>query len=78
MGHIQTSLAEAGIPIFKTQLNEREAFRAMFSFMQPLESLDQKDVANLDRAIANAEDFAAEVIEQLRKMSNEAKPSKVA
>lgn len=66
MGHIQTSLEQAGIPVFDTQLNEREAFRAMFSFKQPLEQLDRDEVANIDKAILNAEAFTAEVINKLR------------
>lgn len=78
MGHIQGGLTDAGIPMFKTQLNEREAFRAMFSFQQPLESLDPKDVPNLDKAVANAEEFTAEVIERLREGRGNAKKTKVA
>jgi chromosome partitioning protein len=39
----------------------------MFSFRQPLENLNKDDVANLDKAIANAESFTNEVIETLRK-----------
>ena len=66
MGHIQDGLVDAGVPMFQTQLHEREAFRAIFSFRQTLEELDPKDVSNLDKAIANAEQFAVEVIEQLR------------
>lgn len=66
MGHIQASLTQAGIPVFDTQLNEREAFRAMFSFKQPLEQLDRDEVANIDKAILNAEAFTAEVINKLR------------
>jgi chromosome partitioning protein len=66
MSHIQRGLIEAGVPVFAGELNEREAFRAMFSFRQPLERLDPADVANLDKAIANAERFAREVIETLR------------
>jgi len=65
--HIESGLIEAGIPVFKTELNEREAFRAMFSFRQPLEHLNGSEVANLDKAIANAEEFSREVIETLRK-----------
>jgi len=71
--HIQNGLIEAGIPVFKTELHEREAFRAMFSFRQPLEYLDGIDVANIDKAIKNAEDFAKEVVETLRSCSQEAK-----
>ena len=52
--------------MFATQLNEREAFRAIFSFRQTLDMLDPKDVPNLDKAIINAEQFTVEVIEQLR------------
>ena len=65
-GHIHKTLTEAGIPMFRTELNEREAFRAMFSFRQPLEGLDSNDVANVGKAIANAEAFAEEVITKLR------------
>ena len=66
MGHIQGGLLDAGVPVFASQLNEREAFRAVFSFQQTLENLDPREVSNLDKAQANAEQFAAEVIERLR------------
>jgi chromosome partitioning protein len=78
MGHIQGGLSDAGIPMFKTQLHEREAFRAMFSFMQPLETLDPKDVPNLDKAVANAEEFTAEIIDKLREGREKAEKAKVA
>lgn len=66
MGHIHAGLLDAGVPVFESQLNEREAFRAVFSFQQTLENLDPREVSNLDKAQANAEQFAAEVIERLR------------
>lgn len=66
MGHIQTGLEDAGIPVFKTQLHERDAFRAMFSFRQTLASLDPADVPNIDKAQKNAAAFAGEVIDLLR------------
>lgn len=66
MGHIQSGLVDAGVPMFTTQLHEREAFRAIFSYRQTLENLDSRDVSNLDKAIANAEQFTVEVIERLR------------
>lgn len=65
--HIEKGLIEAGIPLFNTELNEREAFRAMFSYRKPLEQLDPSEVANLDKAIANAEEFAQEVVATLRR-----------
>lgn len=64
--HIQRGLIDAGIPVFQTELHEREAYKAMFSFREPLEHLNPADVANLDRAILNAESFAQEVIATLR------------
>jgi chromosome partitioning protein len=66
MAHIYAAFAEAGVTAFKTELNEREAFKAMFSFGSPLASLDPREVSNLDKAVANAEAFAAEVIAMLR------------
>lgn len=77
LAHIERGLIEAGIPVFNTELNEREAFRAMFSFRQPLEHLNPGEVANLDKAIANAEAFAQEVIATLRKEQS-AHPEQVA
>ena len=67
LAHIEKGLVNAGINVFDTEMNEREAFRAMFSFRQPLEHLSSSDVANLDKAIANAEQFTKEVLEMLRK-----------
>lgn len=66
LSHIQKSMVDAGIPIFDAEMNEREAFRAVFSFRKPLELLDKTAVSNVDRAIANAEEFAMEVINTLR------------
>lgn len=67
MAHIERGLIEAGVPVLKTELHEREAFRAVFSFRLPLERLDPTEVGNLNKAVANAEAFATEVIELLRK-----------
>lgn len=66
LAHIEKGLVAAGIPVFDTELNEREAFRAMFSFRRPLAGLNSSEVANLDKAIGNAELFAQEVIATLR------------
>lgn len=66
LSHIQKSMLDAGIPVFDAEMNEREAFRAVFSFRQPLEMLDKSAVSNVDKAIANAEEFAMEVINTLR------------
>lgn len=63
--HIQSGLINAGIPVLETELNEREAFRSVFSFRQTLAGLDPKQVANLDKARQNIEDFATELLSKL-------------
>jgi len=65
MGHIQKGLIEAGIPVMETELNDREAFRAVFSFRQTLAGLDPTEVANLDKAQANVEEYALEILRGL-------------
>lgn len=66
LSHIQKSMQEANIPLFNAEMNEREAFKAMFSFRRTLETLDRNAVPNVDKAIANAEEVALEVINALR------------
>jgi len=65
MAHIQKGLIEAGVPVMETELNDREAFRAVFSFRQTLAGLDSSEVANLDKAQANVEEFALEILRGL-------------
>ncbi|MVW64535.1 ParA family protein [Massilia sp. NEAU-DD11] len=72
LAHIEKGLVAAGIPVFETELNEREAFRSIFSFRKPLAALNPSEVANLDKAVANAEQFAQEVIAALRKVQQQA------
>jgi chromosome partitioning protein len=64
--HIQNSLIAAGIPVFNTELNERDAFRAVFSFQQTLDGLNPADVANLDKARINVWEFVEEVVARLK------------
>ena len=77
LAHIEKGLVAAGIPVFETELNEREAFRAMFSYRQPLAGLNSTEVANVDKAVANAEQFAQEVITALRKVQQQASEASV-
>lgn len=67
LGHIQDELHRHGVAMFEAQLNEREAFRAIFSFGGALESLDPAKVANIEKAVANARAFAAEVVDMLKR-----------
>ena len=40
LAHIQNGLIDAGIPVLQTELNERDAFKAVFSFRQTLDGLE--------------------------------------
>lgn len=64
--HIQEEFRKHGVRAFQTQILEREAYRALFSFGGTLESLNPKQVSNLDAAIVNARAFAGEVIALLK------------
>lgn len=66
LAHIQNGLIGAGIPVFETELNERDAFKAIFAFQQTLDGLDSKEVPNLDKAKINVLEFAHEVFERLK------------
>jgi chromosome partitioning protein len=64
--HIADRMKEMGVPVLRSQLYDREAFRALFSYGGTLEGLRSKGVSNLDTALNNARTFTAEVIEHLR------------
>lgn len=64
--HIQEEFRKYNVLAFKTQIHEREAYRALFSFGGTLESLNPSLVSNRDAAVANAKAFAAEVVAMLR------------
>jgi chromosome partitioning protein len=66
LAHIQAEFQKHNIHAFRTQVHEREAYRALFSFGGTLETLDSTQVGNLDKAIANAREFAAETVAILR------------
>ncbi len=78
MSHIQKGLIDAGVPVMETELNDREAFRAVFSFRQPLTGLDPTEVANLDKAQANVQDFALEILRGLSSASSAVRQGEVA
>jgi chromosome partitioning protein len=67
--HIREEFSTHGVPAFETQMHERDAFRAIFSFGGTLESLDETQVSNLQAAVGNARAFAGEVIAKLRRSS---------
>jgi chromosome partitioning protein len=65
LAHIQKSMIEAGIPVLETELNERDAFKAVFAFRQTLDQLNAAEVPNLDKAKRNIWELAHEILEQL-------------
>ena len=69
--HVQAEFARHGVFLLTTQLNEREAFRAIFSFGGAIEDLSPTKVANIDKAVLNARSFAAEVIDLIRQNSTD-------
>ncbi|WP_299082570.1 ParA family protein [uncultured Paraglaciecola sp.] len=60
-GNIEAQLKNAEIPVFQTQLLEREAYRSIFSFGGTLKQLPA-NTYKLDDAIKNARAFVGEVI----------------
>ena len=64
--HIEQSFQDKTIPVFRTKLSDREAFRAMFSYGGTLPGLADKGVSNMPAAINNALEFTMEVVECLR------------
>jgi chromosome partitioning protein len=65
LAHIQNGLIEAGIPVLQTELHERDAFKAVFSFQQTLDGLNPAEVPNLDKAKLNVLEFTHEILERL-------------
>src|SRR5580658_9941042 len=65
LAFIRKKLVDANVPVLQTELNEREAFKAILFFQQTLDGLDPNAVPNLDKAKINVGEFAHEVIARL-------------
>lgn len=63
---LAAELADNGVACFETQLVEREAFKALFSFGGTLENLTTDQVSSSRNAILNARAYAAEVLAVLK------------
>ena len=66
---IEAEFEQNAIRTFKTQIHERDAYRAIFSFGGTLSRLDPSQVTNIKAAITNAKAFAAEVVAMLKTKS---------
>jgi chromosome partitioning protein len=64
--YIQNGLIAAGVPVLETEINERDAFRALFSFQQTLDGLNPDEVPNIDKAKLNVWEFVHEVVARLK------------
>ncbi|WP_203077411.1 ParA family protein [Falsiroseomonas ponticola] len=64
--HIREEMERNNVPVLNTQMHEREAFRAIFSFGGVLQSLNANQVSGLDAAMKNAQALAVEVVDLLK------------
>ena len=62
--HIKTEL-EAAAPVLKTQLHRRTAYSALHNAGAGLRELDRSEINGVEKAIENANDYAAEVVDML-------------
>jgi chromosome partitioning protein len=63
---VERTLTEGAISSFCTQLHDREAYRALFSYGGTLQGLKDKGVRNIETAQHNAHALAAEIVERLK------------
>jgi len=78
MNEIVASFNESGVEVMKTQMIDRAAFRAIFSFGCTLHDLDAGDVSGLDRAKDNADALIQEVLSRLSPKKVKAREKAVA
>jgi len=62
---IMTEINANEVPSFSTHLNERSAYKAMMLEGVPLAELDRDQYNGVDKAIANADVLAAELVEYI-------------
>lgn len=71
------SFKNNGIDLFEVELNEREAFKAVFDHFKTLSQLNAMQVGGLDKARNNATEFAKQSILKLKKVKHEQKVKEV-
>lgn len=78
---LEKQLHTADIPVFQTQLLEREAYRLLFSYGGALEKLPN-NTYKLNDAVVNARAFAGEVIALIKQLAvsdvNETRQAEIA
>lgn len=68
---LEQQFAEKDVPLMRTELIDREAFKALFDFGGTLLSLDTAEVSGTTNAYLNARAFAMEVTDLLRELRDE-------
>jgi chromosome partitioning protein len=63
-------LRTAGIPLLETHLNERAAYKSIFTYRLALDELDPLAVNGIDGAIGNAYRLANEVVDVLKALAD--------
>jgi chromosome partitioning protein len=66
LNSIESEFATNQVPMLKAQLNERDAYRALFAFGGTLAGLDPSQVSNIAAAIMNARIFTTEIVHLLK------------
>jgi chromosome partitioning protein len=69
---IEAEFQEVGVAVFGTTINERAAYRALFSFGGGLSNLDPAQVSGIPIAVQNARAFAAETVTFLKRRAQPA------
>jgi chromosome partitioning protein len=64
--YVQKQFEDARVAIMRTQIHERDAYRAIFIFGGTLSGLDPAEVRNIDTAISNARNYVKEVLNLLK------------
>ena len=64
--NVLKTLAASNVPVFKTHIVNRAAYRALFSYRLALNELDPKAVSGIEAAITNADAFTNEVVGWMR------------
>jgi chromosome partitioning protein len=75
---IEAEFHDNKIPILNAQLNERDAYRALFAFGGTLSGLDPAQVSNIPAAILNARIFSSEIVSMLKAEKTIARVEEVA
>lgn len=74
---IEAEFVESGVRVLDTQMQERDAFRAIFAFGGTLSALDPSQVSNITAAVTNGRAFTAEIVALIQEQ-NKAKAAKTA